>query len=74
LKVFTDSNQDLYYAEGGAWRKRRWQDLETEDQGAIIASLISSSPVPPKREIVRGAAAFAYVHGLPELATELVRP
>jgi hypothetical protein len=71
--VFTDSNQQLGFVEGGAVRKLRWEDLKPDLQGAIIASLLPNAPVPPPREVVLGAEAFAFMHGLPELAALLVR-
>jgi class 3 adenylate cyclase len=70
-KVFTDSNHELNFGEGGASRKRPWSELKPEVQGAIIASLLPKTTVP--REVVLGAEAFAFVHGLPELAALLVR-
>lgn len=71
--VFTDANHQLYFAEGGAYRKREWQDLKADVQGAIIASLFMGSTTPLNRDVVRGAEAFAYINGLPELAEKLVR-
>lgn len=71
--VFTDASHQLYFAEGGAVRKREWADLTSDVQGAIVASLFMNSPVPVTRDVVRGAEAFAYVNGLPELADKLVR-
>jgi class 3 adenylate cyclase len=71
--LFTDANQQLAFAEGGAVRKRPWEELKPDLQAAIIASLLPNAPVPPPREVVRGAEAFAFVYGLPELAALLVR-
>lgn len=71
--VFTDANHQLYFAEGGAYRKRDWADLKADVQGAIIASLFMSSSTPLTRDVVRGAEAFAYLNGLPELAEKLAR-
>jgi hypothetical protein len=70
--VFTDSSHQLYFAEGGAYRKREWSDLKPDVQGAIIVSLFTNSS-PLSRDVVRGAEAFAYLYGLPELAEKLVR-
>jgi hypothetical protein len=70
--VFTDANQQLYFAEGGAERLMPWSTLKPDVQGAILASLLSHSPT-PSRDVVRGAEAFAFVHGLPELAAVLAR-
>jgi class 3 adenylate cyclase len=73
LTVYADADRQLIFAEGGATRKRPWQDVEPDVQGAIVASLLMNSPVPLTRDVMRGAEAFAYVHGLPELAEKLVR-
>lgn len=73
MTVFTDGGPHLYFAEGGAVRRRAWDDLKTDLQGEIVQSLLVNAPMPPTREVVRGAEAFAYVHGLPELAAVLVR-
>lgn len=73
MTVFTDAKQQLYFAEGGAVRPRQWADLKPEVQGAIVGALLMGSSVPLTRDVVRGAEAFAFVHGLPELAANLVR-
>jgi hypothetical protein len=69
--VFTENNE-LFFAEPGAERKRRWQDLDASRQAAVVASLLANSP-PPSREVLRGAEAFAFVQGLPALAAVLAR-
>ncbi len=71
--VFVDANRSLNFAEGGAMRKREWADLKPDVQGAIYASLFVNANAPLTREVVRGAEAFAYINGLPELAEKLVR-
>lgn len=73
LTLFTDAERQLHFAEGGAMRKRAWRDLTPDVQGAIALSLLRAGTNPPRREIVRGAEAFAYVHGLPEMARTLTR-
>ena len=70
--VFTDTNHHVYFAQGGAILRKSWPDLKVEVRGAIVASLLRSSPVPPPREVVRGAEAFAFVHRLPEMAEALL--
>lgn len=70
-RVFIDSRQQLCFAEGGAVRRMRWDELKADQQGAILASLLSSAPIPPPREVRRGAEAFAFMHGLPDLAAVL---
>ncbi len=74
LTVFLDPDQRLTFAEGGAFRPRPWLELNSETQGAIITSLLSNSPVPIGHDVARGAEAFAFVHGLPEMAALLARP
>lgn len=73
FSVFTDSSGQLYFAEGGATRKRNWQELGAEVQSIIVLSILRSSPVAPPREVVQGAEAFAYLRGLPEMAGALIR-
>jgi class 3 adenylate cyclase len=71
--VFTDATHQICFAQGGAVRKQAWAELKPEVQGAIIASLLLNSGNPAPREVVRGAEAFAFLNGLPELAALLVR-
>lgn len=71
--LFSGANGQLYFAEGGAVRPRAWEELRIEVQAAIVLSLLRNAVVPPGREVVRGAEAFAFLHGLPELAAALAR-
>jgi hypothetical protein len=73
LTVFTDAERQLYFAEGGAIRKRAWQELSAEVRGAIIVSALREVPRTPSPEVLRGAEAYAYVHGLPEMIRALGR-
>lgn len=68
--LFMEGEQ-LYFAEGGAFRRRAWTELEGPAQAAVIASLLRASPTAPPPEVRRGAGAFAYLHGRPELARAL---
>lgn len=70
--VFTDSSRQLYFAEGGAFRKQNWSTLTAEVKSSIVLSALRSPPLPP-RDVVEGAEAFAYLHGLPEMAGALIR-
>lgn len=73
VTLFTDSNRALYFAEGGAYRRREWSELKEPAQAAIILKTIHDSPVPVPPDVRRGAEAFAYLHGLPEMLTDLPR-
>lgn len=73
ITLFTDENQVLYFAEGGASRRREWAELPPADQAAIIVQAILASPEPVPREVYRGAEAFAFLHGLPEMLVALPR-
>jgi len=70
-KVYTDSEQRLFFAQGGAMRPRPWADLKPEESAAIIVSLLLDSPVTPPREAAQGADAYAYVYGQPAMAEAL---
>ena len=71
--IFTDAQQAVYFVEGGAFRRGEWTELKEPVQAAIIVQAIldSRTAVPP--EVRRGAEAFAYLHGLPEMLTALPR-
>jgi len=69
--VFTGADGRIFFAEGGAIRGRVWSDLKPGVFGAIIVSTLSNSPIPPPREVVRGAEAYAYFHRLPDMAEAL---
>lgn len=71
--VFTDASGQLTFAVGGATRKHQWADLDADVQGAIIVSLLMNSPTPLTRDVMRGAEAFAFLHGLPDMAEKLAR-
>jgi len=73
MQVFTDAEHRLYFAEGGAIRQRNWSDLKPGVLGAIVVSALQDSPAAPPREVARAADAFAYYHGLPEVAAALHR-
>lgn len=72
--VFTDTNHQLYFAGGGAVRRRNWVELKEPVQAAIIVSVLRRAAPAPSPELWRGAEAFAYLHGLPEMAAALPRP
>ena len=73
MQVFTDADHRLYFAEGGAIRQRKWADLKPGVLGAIVVSALLDSPAAPPREVARGADAFAYYYGLPEVVEALHR-
>lgn len=73
ITLFTDEQQAVYFVEGGAFRRREWTELKEPIQAAIIVQAILASPVPVPPEARRGAEAFAYLHGLPEMLTALPR-
>lgn len=70
--VFTDGSERIFFATGGgaATRVRDWADLRAEQQGAVIVSALRNAPRAPA-EAVRGAEAFGYLNGLPEMADVL---
>lgn len=72
--VYTDGAAGIYFATGGgsATRLREWGDLRAEQQGSIIVSALRNAARVPD-EAVRGAEAFGYLNGLPEMAEELAR-
>jgi class 3 adenylate cyclase len=71
--VFVDAKGGLNFREGGAFRQQEWEKLSPKVRAAIIVSALSHSPrsVPPG--VRHGAAAFAYLHGLPEMIEALRR-
>ena len=71
--IFTDAQQAVYFVEGGAFRRGEWTELKEPIQAAIIVQAILDSRVPVPPEVRRGAEAFAYLHGLPEMLTALPR-
>ena len=71
--VFTDANHFLYFAEGGAFRRRSWAELKEPVQAAIIVSALRNASPAAGPELWRGAAAYAYLHGRPEMAAALAR-
>lgn len=76
FSLFTDAadaQQAVYFVQGGAFRRREWTQLEEPIQAAIIVQAIIASPVAVPPEVRRGAEAFAYLHGLPEMLTALPR-
>ncbi len=73
FKVFSGADRRLYYAEGGAIRRRNWADVRPAILGAVmVGALLDATPAPP-REVVQGAQAFAYFYGLPEIIETLHR-
>jgi class 3 adenylate cyclase len=70
-RIFTDANQDLYFAEGGAFRHRAWTELKEPVQAAIIVSALRQASPPAGPELRRGAEAFAYLHGQPRMIPAL---
>lgn len=72
--VYTDGAGRIYFATGGgaATRLREWADLRAEQQGSIIVSALRNTARVPA-EAVRGAEAFGYLNGLPEMADVLTR-
>jgi class 3 adenylate cyclase len=72
--VFTDASHQLYFAGGGAVRRRTWAELKEPVQAAIIVSALRRATPPASAELWRGAGAFAYLHGLPEMAAALPPP
>ncbi|MDB6168420.1 MAG: repeat-containing protein [Verrucomicrobia bacterium] len=71
LRVFTDASHRFVFATGGAARARAWEELKLADQEGLIVGTLLDSTSPPPDEVVRGAEAFAYLHGLPEMAAAL---
>lgn len=71
--VDRDKQLRIAIAGGGAERASNWADLKADEQGAIIVAALRRPHGPVPREIVRGAEAFAYINGLPEMADELAR-
>lgn len=64
-RIFTDASHDLYFAEGGAFRRRTWAELKEPVQAAIIVSALRQASPPAGAELRRGGEAFAYLHGQP---------
>jgi class 3 adenylate cyclase len=65
--VFSGPDHRLFFAEGGAIRQRKLTDLKPAVLGAVIISVLLDSPSPPAGDVLRGAEAFAYLYGLPQL-------
>jgi class 3 adenylate cyclase len=72
--IFTDANHQLYFTGGGAVRRRTWAELKEPVQAAIIVGVLRRATPPAGAELWRGAEAFAYLHGLPEMAAALAQP
>jgi len=70
MTVYAEADGRLVFVEGRAKRLRDWASLPPELQGAIIVAAIRAAP---DRAALRGAEAFAFVHGLPEMAAALAR-
>ena len=71
--IYSDDKRQIFFVEGGAVRKKQWQDLSADSHAAIVTSLLRSSPVPPPSEVIRGAEAFALVHRIPAMAESLIQ-
>lgn len=71
--VFLDAQNQLNFQEGGASRRMDWTKLKPALQGAIIVSALRDAPPPIPPAVRQGAAAFAYLHGLPEMIAALER-
>ena len=71
--LFLDEDRRLNFIEGGAFRRREWSDLKPDVQAAIMVSVMRASMAPIPPEVRQGAAAFAYLHGLPEMIAALPR-
>ena len=69
--VYTDAQGGLFFAEGGASRARSWDELPVAARAALIAATLEDTPLAATAEVRRGAEAFAYLHGQPELAAAL---
>jgi class 3 adenylate cyclase len=65
--IYLDAGGQLYFAEGGASRRRAWDDIPAATQAAIIVAALRNAAPPANREVQQGADAFAYLHGLPEM-------
>lgn len=70
-RIFLDQDGKLTFAEGNAYRRREWDDLRPSVQGAIIVSALRESARSVPSDVRNGAAAFAYLRGLPEMAAAL---
>jgi class 3 adenylate cyclase len=73
LRVFTDGDNRFVFATGGATRARSEQELRPSDWAVLVVGTLLDSPAPPPPEVMRGADAFAYLYGLPEVVTALHR-
>lgn len=71
--LFLDEDRRLNFIEGGAFRRREWSALKPDVQAAIMVSVMRASMAPIPPEVRQGAAAFAYLHGLPEMIAALPR-
>lgn len=71
--VFMNAQGDLMFAEGGASRARAWDELNDATKAALLAAAIDAAPLATPEEIRRGAMAFAYLRGRPELVAALRR-
>jgi class 3 adenylate cyclase len=72
-RIFTGANQEIFFAEGGAFRRRTWAELKEPVQAAIIVSALSQASPPAGPELQRGAEAFAYLNGQPAMLPALPR-
>lgn len=71
--AYSDEPGKISFGQRGLMRKSDWAALSTERQSAIIVSLLRDASPPAPRAVSRGAEAFAYLHGLPEMAAGVIR-
>lgn len=70
LTAYVDPTGKINLAQTGAFRAQEWSDLSTEMKAALIVSALRYADKPPGAAM-RGAEAFAYLHGLPAMAKAL---
>ncbi len=71
--LYVDPQRRLSLAQNGAARPYPWDEISPDKQAAIIVSLLRDPSGPVSDSVQRGAEAFAYLHGLPEMTSALLR-
>jgi class 3 adenylate cyclase len=57
----------LYFVEGGAHRRRDWDELPRSAHAAIIVAVLRDAVPPPPPEIRHALEAYAFLHGQPAM-------
>lgn len=71
-RIYVDAKGQLLIKTGNIDQRFAWEAYPAEEQGAIMFAALRDASA-PARAVVRGAEAFAYLHNLSDLASQLTR-